>query len=134
VLEQAEDHKSLSDAADLQTVFAEMEKLGAKENSFRFFGRTDEQARPTYELVRAGKMPESETMLGRILNRMLEEPRALEPRKQKLDGTELPAYDMVRRYLGPAGSFVTTRDDGWFITGFSLPKRAPIEVGMTPEK
>jgi hypothetical protein len=134
VLEQAEDQKSLNDAADLQTVFAEMEKLGAKENSFRFFGRTDEQVRPTYELVRAGKMPESETMLGRILNRMLEEPRALEPRKQKIDGSELPAYDMVRRYLGPAGSFVTTRDDGWFITGFSLPKRAPIEVGMTPDK
>jgi hypothetical protein len=134
VLEQTEEQKSLSDAADLQTVFAEMQKLGAKENSFRFFGRTDEQVRPTYELVRAGKMPESETMLGRILNRMLEEPRALEARKQKVDGSELPAYDMVRRYLGPAGSFVTTRDDGWFITGFSLPKRAPIEVGMTPDK
>jgi hypothetical protein len=134
VLEQTEVQKSLNDAADHQTVLAEMDKLGAGENSFRFFARTDEQTRPTYELLRAGKMPEAETMLGRILNRFLEEPRALEPRKQKLDGSELPSYDMIRRYLGPAGTYVTTREDGWLITGFSLPKRAPIEIGMTPEK
>lgn len=134
VLEKKDAEKSLADAADHQTVLAEMEKLGAGENSFRLFGRTDEQTRPTYELLKAGKMPEAETMLGRILNRLLEEPRALEPRKQKLDGSELPSYDMVRRYLGPAGTFVTSRDDGWLITGFSLPKRAPVEVGMATEK
>lgn len=134
VLEKPTDPKTLSDAADHQTVLAEMDKLGAGENSFRFFARTDEQSRPTYELIRAGKMPESETMLGRILNRLLEEPRALEPREQKIDGSKLPSYDMVRRYLGPAGTFVTSRDDGWFITGFSLPKRAPVEVGLAPTK
>ncbi|MEX2187118.1 MAG: hypothetical protein WD875_10005 [Pirellulales bacterium] len=134
VLEKSADPKSLSDAADHQTVLAEMDKLGAGENSFRFFARTDEQTRPTYELIRSGKMPVAETMLARILNRFLEEPRALEPRKQKIDGSKLPSYDMVRRYLGPAGTFVTSRDDGWFITGFSLPKRAPIEIGMAPAK
>ncbi|RIK73990.1 MAG: hypothetical protein DCC68_23825 [Planctomycetota bacterium] len=134
VLEKNDAEKSLADAADHQTVLAEMEKLGAGENSFRLFGRTDEQTRPTYELLRAGKMPEAETLLGRILNRLLEEPRALEPRKQKLDGSQLPSYDMVRRYLGPAGTFVTSRDDGWLITGFSLPKRAPVEIGMATEK
>ena len=32
------------------------------------FSRTDEQFRPTYELIRQGKMPESESLLGRTLN------------------------------------------------------------------
>lgn len=132
VLEPSADPKTLADAADHETVLAEMDKLGAGENSFRFFARTDEQTRPTYELLKSGKMPVSETMFARILNRFLEEPRALEPRKQKLDGSKLPSYDVVRRYFGPAGTFVSSRDDGWVITGFTLPKRAPIEIGRAP--
>jgi hypothetical protein len=134
VLEPSADPKVLADAADHATVLAEMDKLGAGENSFRFFARTDEQTRPTYELLKAGKMPVSETMFARILNRFLEEPRALEPRKQKVDGSKLPPYDMVRRYFGPTGTFVTSRDDGWMITGFTLPKRAPIEIGRVQDK
>ena len=43
-------------------------------------------------------------------------------RTQKLDGSKLPDYDVVRRYLGPAGVTTTTESDGWVITGFVLKK------------
>ena len=147
VLEQADGGKALGDSVDFQLVTAEIEKLTAgAENSVRFFSRTDEEFRPTYELIRAGKMPQSETMFGRVLNRLFtNEPAAArkkdgktvkrdkqkEPRKQQIDGHQLPEFDLVRRYLGPAGGFATTTEDGFFITGFTLPKQMPpVEVGM----
>ncbi|MEX0643661.1 MAG: hypothetical protein WD468_13235 [Pirellulales bacterium] len=136
VLDFGQTQKSLADSLDYQIAVAHMEKLAAGDNSFRFFTRTDEEFRPTYELIKAGKMPLAETMFGRLLNRLFDENRKDEiPRRQRIDGRKLPDYDMVRRYLGPGGAFVTTLDDGWLITGFSLSKQQPpIEVGMNPTK
>jgi hypothetical protein len=45
-------------------------------------------------------------------------------RTQRIDGNKLPDYDMVRRYLGPAGMTMTTEEEGWFVTGFLLNKEA----------
>jgi hypothetical protein len=144
ILEQADGGKPLGESVDFQLITTEIERLTAgADNSVRFFSRTDEEFRPTYELIRAGKMPQSETMFGRVLNRLFanEAPPAKkkektakkpkEPRKQQIDGHQLPEFDLVRRYLGPAGGFATTTEDGFFITGFTLPKHMPpVEVGM----
>jgi hypothetical protein len=135
VLDFGQTQKSLSDSLDYQIVMGHMAKLQAGENSFRFFTRTDEEFRPTYELIKAGKMPVAETAFARVLNRLFDENRKDEiPRRQRIDGRKLPDYDMVRRYLGPGGAFVTTLPDGWMITGFSLSKQQAIEVGRNPAK
>ena len=47
-----------------------------------------------------------------------------ELREQQIDGTELPDYDAVRRYLGPAGFYIRTLEDGWMATGALLSKQA----------
>ena len=73
-------------------------------------------------------MPESESMLGRLLNQLFGEGKKGQPRQQKLDGSQLPEYDTVRRYLGPAGLQATAEKDGWFIKGFTISKELP-----TPE-
>lgn len=44
------------------------------------FSRTDEEYRPVYELFRAGRMPESETMFGKLLNMLLGDNRSGVPR------------------------------------------------------
>jgi len=100
-----------------------IEKLGGKKACWRGFSLTDEEYRPTYELIRQGKMPESETMLGRILNTIFAPPEKGALRKQRIDGSKLPDYEVVRRHLGPAGVFAVTENDGWFIKGFTLPKK-----------
>jgi hypothetical protein len=41
---------------------------------------------------------------------------------------------MVRRYLGPGGTFVETQDDGWLIVGFMLSKHPVVEVGAAPAR
>ena len=40
-------------------------KLGMKQQSSRSFSWTDRAVQPAYEMVRQGKMPQSESLLGR---------------------------------------------------------------------
>jgi hypothetical protein len=47
---------------------------------------------------------------------------AREKRACCIDGSKLPEYDLVRRYLGPAGMTATTEANGWLLTGFTLVK------------
>ncbi len=114
----------LTEAADYQQVQDALSKIGAGTDSLRFFTRTDEAYRPTYELIRQGKMPESKTVLGKLLNRVLGPDEKGILREQEIDGTKMPEYDAVRRYLGPAGLYVRSEDDGWFVVGCLLSKEA----------
>ena len=113
---------SLGAAVDYRVVNEALQKLGAGADSFRTFTRTDEAYRPTYELIRQGKMPESETMIGKLLNELFGPDEEGVLREQRIDGQQLPDYQIVRRYLGPAGAFVRSENDGWFITGCLLSK------------
>ena len=115
----------LANAGDYNEVEAAMNRLIAGPVAVRCFRRSDEAYRPTYELLRQGKMPEAETLLGRLLNRLLTPPEDEEEgilRKQKIDGRQLPPFEMVRRYFSPAGVVVRTVDDGWFVVGATLAK------------
>jgi len=119
------DQDTLGAAGDYREVEVAMAKLLPGHVAARCFVRTDEAYRPTYELLRQGKMPESETLLGRLLNRLLSPPDDEGEgllREQKIDGRKLPEFEMVRRYFGPAGTIVRSDEDGWFITGATLTK------------
>lgn len=120
--------ESLAEAGDYHEVDAAMSQLFHGPAAARCFVRTDEAYRPTYELLRQGKMPESETLLGRLLNRLLTTPEDEDEgvlRKQKIDGRQLPHFEMVRRYFSPAGTVVRSNDTGWFIVGATLTKQSP---------
>jgi hypothetical protein len=128
VLAQKKIDSTLANSSDYREVDMTLSQLMSGDVSFRFFLRTDEAYRPTYELLRQGKMPESETLLGRVLNRMLTPPEDEDEgilRKQKIDARELPSFEMVRRYFGPAGLIVRSETDGWFIAGATLNKQLP---------
>lgn len=122
VLKQAREKSTLGATDDYVRIDKALEKLGAGQQSFQFFSRTDEAYRPTYELMKQGKMPESETMLGKILNRMMGPDEKGVVRKQEIDGAKMPDFDQVKHYLGPAGLYITTRDDGWLVSGCLLTK------------
>ena len=128
VLEHKQSHNSLASAGDYHEVEIALKQLMGEPSSVRCFLRTDEAYRPTYELLRQGKMPESETLLGRLLNRLLTPPEDEDEgvlRQQKIDGRKLPAFEMVRRYFNPAGMLVRSDRDGWFIVGATLSKQLP---------
>jgi hypothetical protein len=123
VLKQREDEReTLGGAVDFKLVEAKCKESGAGENCFRVFSRADEEYRPTYELIRQGKMPESETLLGRTLNTIFGVGPEGVLRKQEVDGGKLPEFEVVRRHLGFAGAFGVTEENGWFFKGFMVPK------------
>jgi hypothetical protein len=113
----------LKDDVDYKVVNAEIKKFQPAK-CFQFFSRTDEEYRPTYELIRQNKMPESEALFAKLLNALFGEGKEGEVRQQRIDGSKLPEYQVVRRYLGPAGLQVTTEPDGWYLKGFTLSKEA----------
>ncbi len=122
ILKQVDERSSLGRSVEYQQVAEALKKLGAGQNALRSFSRTDEQVRPTYDLIREGKMPQSETMFGRILNTAMGAGKKGVMRKQEIDGSKMPDYEVVRRYLGPSGAFVTSEANGWFMKGVLLTK------------
>jgi hypothetical protein len=113
----------LASDPDCQLVHSEVENMTPNERCAETFSRTDEAYRPTYELIRQNKMPESDSMFARLLNAIFGEGKKGSARQQKIDGSQLPEYEMVRQYLGPAGFQATTEQDGWFLKGFTLTKK-----------
>jgi hypothetical protein len=131
LLSSTDARERLTTSGDYQLVLGQMNRLAPGERSGWSFVRTDESLRPEYELLRQGRMPESETMFGKFLNRMLTTEVEKEEgilRKQRLDGSELPNFEAVRRYFGPAGRVLQSDKEGWLLTGTVLNKEAPARV------
>lgn len=123
ILKPVEEANMLRNNAEFQKVWETVDKkLGLKGQCVREFSFTDEEFRPTYELIRQGKMPESESLLGRALNTISGAAKKGTMRQQRISGKNLPEYDVVRRSLGPGAVAVSSETDGWFIKGI-LTKR-----------
>ncbi len=120
---EREERDTLATAIDFQIISKKLKELG-DERFAGVFSRTDKEYRATYELIRQGKMPESETMFGRVLNTVLGAGKKGVIRKQEVDGSKLPEFDFIRRHLGTAGGFGVSEENGWFVKGFMLSKGA----------
>jgi hypothetical protein len=119
VLKGFPEDERLANSPEYQKVAEAMEYLSPGERSGWSFGRTDDELRPTFELLRQRKMPQAKTMLGKFLNNLLlteEERKDGTIRKQQIDGSNLPDFESVKHYLGPAGRLVRSEKDGWFVT------------------
>lgn len=124
ILNRGAGQQALDNTKDFVMINHALTKIGAGQDAVRYFSRMDKEFYPTYELIRQGKMPESETLLGDALNRLFgpEEKGVL--REQQIRGDKMPDYDKVRVYLGPSGVFVQSEDNGWFVGGCVLKKPA----------
>lgn len=98
-------------------------ETGETPRFYQRFARTDTTARATFETLRQGYMPQSESILGKLVNAIFfpEEPEHGTTRKPLIDGSLMPSFEELKHYFGDAGSFGTVQEDGWFIKGFSLP-------------
>jgi hypothetical protein len=132
VLTQADAGGGLAKAKDYAAVEEALAKLGAGPSNLRFFLRSDKAHHATYELIRQGKMPESETLFGSLLNRLLGPDEAGVLRKQQIQGDRMPPYDKVRGYLGPGGLFITSEDNGWKVVGCLLKKSTAAASAPAP--
>jgi hypothetical protein len=73
-------------------------------------------------MLRQGSMPKSKSLTGQLLNGILGDGKPGTVRTQRLDGSTLPDFEMVRRYFGTVGVGMQSLPDGWYVTGVSLPR------------
>jgi hypothetical protein len=98
-------------------------KLGVQKQTARSFSWSDRAVQPTYELIKQGKMPQSESLLGRTLNSLAAAGKKGAPRQQKINGARLPDFNkVVAPALGPATASMTAEKDGWFVKGVLVTK------------
>jgi hypothetical protein len=127
---EGKDQKPLADDPQYQRVVqvikSEAEKRNWGKTALWRFVRSDVAYMPTYELTRMGKLPESQSMIGSMLDLFMEPGTAGKPRKQLVDGRKLPDYGEVRHYLLPWGGVIVREDgrdfQGWFGLSFTVGK------------
>ncbi|MEO1497264.1 MAG: hypothetical protein AAFV43_08955 [Planctomycetota bacterium] len=114
---------ALQGSVDLAIAQRELKAIAPSARSAWTFSRTDQTLGSVYELVRQGKMPESQSFFGRFLNRLLtsDEDRDVGAvRDQRIDGSQLPPFAEVQKYFGPSARSARTEKDGWTISGVVL--------------
>ena len=115
--------QALKNEPDNLTVLKALSEIGDADDSTngRLFTRFDRELEVSYELIRSGRMPQSEGLIGRILNRFLGTDE-LDVREQQIDGQQMPEFAVVREYLGLGGMYVRTEEDGWYLGAIALKK------------
>ena len=103
----------------------------------RMYHRLDQMMKTNYEMLRTGRMVESETFVARLLNRVYgKDAKGDKKRVQQIDGSELPEnYDEeIAPFLGQSGWVMETTDSGWRFSGCLLAKeKAKATVAEAPE-
>ena len=67
-------------------------------------------------------MPKSKSMMGQLLNGLLGDGKEGSVRTQKIDGSLLPDFELIRRYFGTVGLGMETVPEGWYLAGLALPR------------
>lgn len=113
----------LQGATDFQAILKEFESTGLSENPrfIQSFARSADSIRPTYEMIRQGKLPESKSILAQGINMLLTPPDFEdEVRPSQIDGRKMPPFESIKQYFGPSGLVGVAESDGWFLKGFSI--------------
>ena len=128
---------SIIEDGGYQKVASELKQQLGGEWALGSFTRTEKAVRPAYELLRAGRLPESKSLAGSLLTKVLEGDRPQDgkqvskpqdsalaervaQRKQKVDGSSLPEFEQISRYFGVNGMSMQSTPDGWYFVGVGL--------------
>ena len=101
-----------------QEIIKAMRQLGAKSVGYERITRTDLNIRVKYELLRQGKLKESDSVLASIVRRIFEDQDAED--EDPINGALLPPIDQIQKYLRPGGGYIEMLPDGMSINGFFL--------------
>jgi hypothetical protein len=119
IFTQQANPQRLGEAADYQRVHKTLQELGCGPESLRVFSRTDETCHAIYEMLRRGESLDTSSLLGRLVSKVIEQS---DLETAAIDGSQLPPFDELRPFLGPAGASMVTVADGWLIRGCLLRK------------
>lgn len=103
---------------EIETLRKSIIELDGDQLAFERVTRTRLSMRAKYELLRAGKLKESDSILSSLYRRIAEDSETGEI--DPLGASKLPPIAKIESYLPNGGSFFRSTDDGWVITGFFL--------------
>jgi hypothetical protein len=76
--------------------------------------------RVQYELFRAGKLQDSQSMLASLLDHLLQNESEIKDNMPKISGQTLPPFEKISHFLQPGGLMFRTTDHGWEFGGMLL--------------
>ena len=91
--------------------------LGLTELALERLVRTRLTLRAKYELLRQGKLKDSDSIASNIFRRLTADE---DVDVASLDAAKLPPLAAIEKYLPPGASMAQTTDDGWELIGFFL--------------
>lgn len=111
----------MKDSAPYKRAMAELQKLNGNSASVWIYCPTDVNNQLNYELFKQGKISESKSFVGKIINGL----SGLNKNNTNItiDASSLPAYEQVKPYFGPAGAYIKSEPSGFFMEGFGLSNR-----------
>ncbi len=107
-----------ADLQDVQSVTATIGALGGDKPAYDRVVRMKLSLRAKYELLRQGKLKDSDSVLSALYRRFFEDDQGGQP--DPLNAAKLPPLEKIEQYLPDGGSFIETAEDGWTLTGFLL--------------
>ena len=109
----------LADVPEVKRVVQSLRDLGVDKPIFDRVVRTKLSMRVKYELLRQGKLRDSDSVLAKLVQRIAEEEdQGNEP--DPLNAQKLPPIAQIEQYLPDGGSYLEETKDGWETTGFLL--------------
>lgn len=117
----------LSEQEDVEQVFGKIKALGGDSLSLVRVNRLSRSLRTKYQLLRQGKLRESDSFLASLLRQITDgDQPTFEPENRS--AAKLPPFEAIEGYLKAAGSFMKTEEDGWSLVGFLLSDGAPSDA------
>jgi hypothetical protein len=109
----------LATVPEVKKVVAALNDLGIEKPIFDRVVRTKIALRGKYELLRQGRLRESDSVLAKLVLRIVEEEEE-GGEEDPLDAKTLPPIADIEKYLTEGGSYIEETADGWEMTGFLL--------------
>ncbi|MEM9825449.1 MAG: membrane or secreted protein [Planctomycetota bacterium] len=108
--------KSLNQSEDTRRLREKIRMLGGEQLALERLLRTSLSLRAKYQLLRAGKLGQSNSVVANLYRRIVGQ----EDPEEKLNAQKLPPFKDIERFFPNGAAFLQTTDDGWAITGFFL--------------
>ena len=117
---QAGANDGLGTLPEIKRVVESLQELGCKQPVFDRVVRTKLSLRVKYELLRQGKLKDSDSVLAKLIQRIAEEELEQGGEPDPLNADKLPPIEKIEKFLPDGGSYFEETEDGWKVTGFLL--------------
>jgi hypothetical protein len=110
--------EGLAEQPQVKAIFSSLKDLGCTAPSIDGVVRTKLSLRAKYNLLREGKLKDSDSVLASFYRRFLEDEDA--DSGEPINAIDLPPLSVIEKHLPNGGGYSETTEDGWSLTGFLL--------------